>query len=680
MKKLLALALVLSCIQFSFAQSPQKMSYQSVIRDGAGELVVESPVGIQVSILQGSAAGAAVYVETHADTTNLNGLAALEIGTGTLITGTFAAIDWGNGPYFVKTEIDASGGTSYSMSATSELLSVPYALHARTADNVSDLIIQEPLAISLDVVDETSYDFLYPSQNEGGFVATFENTNTGNGDGIKIKLGKQRTEITPSFALTPEELEEAEQIRQLLNAATPTSEKQAILESLIEEGIEGDVVTIIGLALGAGNVIIEVINEGLGLPLNVTAPINTALDYDFGELINVGLGLPLDVGLTINNGLDLPWDITGPINSGLNLPYGVSMPYIGSIEIVPPFPPLEVPGIPVNNGSTVLKIPGIPSNVLKIPTIPDFVIPAIPTIPDSIEIGGVTITVIELTDLEAWGIPDFVLTDLNGEVLSDENEFIRFSDVDDSKMGSIRALNKADWAQNCLNAVFLGKLKRYIRKGVDKRHKIFHIKDETAYKLWDYAHLGVEYSSSFGDYAEWLERADPDERMRAGSIVGVVGGKISKDLTNAEQVMVVSHSPIVLGNVPEEGSTHLGNNIAFVGQVPVKVMGAVHTGDYIIGNPSTPGYGYAKDPAEMSIEEVNLAVGRSWEDSPGEGPKLVNTVVGVHNGDYVNILKSQAQRLETANDRLGSAESKVESLESNMESVLQILSIEANSK
>lgn len=120
-------------MQVSFAQAPQKMSYQSVIRDASNALVTDAAVGIQISIVQGSPAGAAVFVETHAPVTNANGLASVEIGSGTPITGTIAAIDWSNGPFFIKSETDPSGGTNYTLSGTTELLSVPYALYAANA-------------------------------------------------------------------------------------------------------------------------------------------------------------------------------------------------------------------------------------------------------------------------------------------------------------------------------------------------------------------------------------------------------------------------------------------------------------------------------------------------------------------------------------------------------------------
>lgn len=120
-----------------FAQAPEKMSYQAVVIDGNNNLVSSTSVGMQISILQGSASGTAVYVETQTPTSNANGLVSLEIGSGTVVSGTFASIDWANGPYFIKTETDPTGGTNYTITGTSQLLSVPYALYAENAGNGS---------------------------------------------------------------------------------------------------------------------------------------------------------------------------------------------------------------------------------------------------------------------------------------------------------------------------------------------------------------------------------------------------------------------------------------------------------------------------------------------------------------------------------------------------------------
>lgn len=130
--------LVITCLLSisAFAQAPEKMSYQAVVRDAANNLVASSSVGMQISILQGSPSGTAVYVETQTPTSNTNGLVTIEIGGGTLVSGDFSTIDWANGPYYIQTETDPTGSTSYTISGTSQLLSVPYALHAETAQKV----------------------------------------------------------------------------------------------------------------------------------------------------------------------------------------------------------------------------------------------------------------------------------------------------------------------------------------------------------------------------------------------------------------------------------------------------------------------------------------------------------------------------------------------------------------
>ena len=111
------------------------ISTRAVIRDGSGVIIADQQLGLQISILQSSIDGTAVYVETFAPTTNKFGLINLNIGTGAVVSGDFTAIDWSSDSYFVKVEMDIAGGTSYEEYGTSQLLSVPYALHALTAGN-----------------------------------------------------------------------------------------------------------------------------------------------------------------------------------------------------------------------------------------------------------------------------------------------------------------------------------------------------------------------------------------------------------------------------------------------------------------------------------------------------------------------------------------------------------------
>ena len=133
MKKIFTIAAALLMTASVWAQSPEKMSYQAVIRDASNALVATQAVGMQISILQTNATGIAVYVETQTLTTNANGLVSLEIGTGTIVSGDFTTIDWANDTYFIKTETDPIGGTTYTITGTSQLMSVPYALYAKTS-------------------------------------------------------------------------------------------------------------------------------------------------------------------------------------------------------------------------------------------------------------------------------------------------------------------------------------------------------------------------------------------------------------------------------------------------------------------------------------------------------------------------------------------------------------------
>ena len=119
----------------AFAQAPEKMTYQAVIRNNSNALVTNSNVGIKVSILQGGVTGTPVFVETHSATTNVNGLITIEIGGGSALSGTFSAINWASGTYFLKTETDPSGGNNYSLISTSQLLSVPYSFYAKSSND-----------------------------------------------------------------------------------------------------------------------------------------------------------------------------------------------------------------------------------------------------------------------------------------------------------------------------------------------------------------------------------------------------------------------------------------------------------------------------------------------------------------------------------------------------------------
>jgi len=142
MKKIILLIIAIVTFSLSsFGQAPEGFKYQAVVRDAGNTILNNQAVGMRITIQQGSIGGTTVYQETFAPTTNAYGLVNLEIGSGSVVSGTFATIDWSAGPYFMETAVDVTGGTSYAVMGTSQLMSVPYALHANTAENViNDLV------------------------------------------------------------------------------------------------------------------------------------------------------------------------------------------------------------------------------------------------------------------------------------------------------------------------------------------------------------------------------------------------------------------------------------------------------------------------------------------------------------------------------------------------------------
>jgi len=146
-----------------YAQSPQSFKYQAIVRDANGDVLDEQNVSLRISILKTSATGTVIYSETHSEATNNFGLINLNIGTGTPVTGDFSTIDWASDSYFIKVEMDPTGGTSYQAMGTSQLLSVPYALHANTAETATetDPVFGSSVASGITGTDTANWNTAY---------------------------------------------------------------------------------------------------------------------------------------------------------------------------------------------------------------------------------------------------------------------------------------------------------------------------------------------------------------------------------------------------------------------------------------------------------------------------------------------------------------------------------------
>ena len=159
MKKITTLLAALTILLTLQAESPEKISYQAIIRNTKGVLVTNQTVGIRISIYYyNKATPVTMYSETQTPTTNENGLVTIQIGTGDVVSGVFADIDWAARAFYLKTEIDPGGRTSYSITSDTQILSVPYSLHAKNATNAETAQTAQTAAFATEAISAQSVE------------------------------------------------------------------------------------------------------------------------------------------------------------------------------------------------------------------------------------------------------------------------------------------------------------------------------------------------------------------------------------------------------------------------------------------------------------------------------------------------------------------------------------------
>jgi len=161
--------------------------------------------------------------------------------------------------------------------------------------------------------------------------------------------------------------------------------------------------------------------------------------------------------------------------------------------------------------------------------------------------------------------------------------------------------------------------------------------------------IGVTYESGSGDYAEWLPKSNAEEAFLPGQIVGLKYGRITKNLDGASKLMVVSTDPVVLGNMPEKVDGMHYEKVAFLGQVPVYVLGKVNAGDYIIPSGNNDGLGRAVAPDKIIAEDYARVVGVAWSGSTSDAYSLINVAVGMNDGAISKAVVENKNKLEELN-------------------------------
>lgn len=179
----------------------------------------------------------------------------------------------------------------------------------------------------------------------------------------------------------------------------------------------------------------------------------------------------------------------------------------------------------------------------------------------------------------------------------------------------------------------------------------FLIAEWIGYNVNKLSNVGVTYESGAGDYAEWLERSKGVRDLLPGEVVGVKGGKISLNTQDADHYMVVSTRPIVLGNMQAEGSAQY-EKIAFLGQVPVRVIGKVNIGDYLIPSGNNDGFAIAIAPNQLPLAAHRRIIGVAWEAAKDAPLNVVNTAVGINRNSLSPALEQFEADLQATNQKV----------------------------
>ncbi len=181
---------------------------------------------------------------------------------------------------------------------------------------------------------------------------------------------------------------------------------------------------------------------------------------------------------------------------------------------------------------------------------------------------------------------------------------------------------------------------------------------------------GVIYGSKGADYAEWLEKENPEEKYMFGEVVGVKGGKISRNTTDADQVMSISLAPIVLGNMPDENRKDAFEKVGFMGQVPVLTLGDVEVGDFIVASGYNDGYAKAISPENITLQDLKQVIGKAWSSSNGQKASIINVSVGLKTNEWVEILQQQdakIKQLESQVKKINSLQKQIEHIEAKLQ-------------
>jgi hypothetical protein len=641
---------------------PNGMKYQAVARDLSGDVLANQEVFLKIHLQSGEDSSQRHYTETHNPTTNQFGLFSIVIGEGAVEMGIFSEIPWSTDGIWMEIAIKDKEATEYKTISNSKLLAVPYAFHANTATEVTYL--RDP--------------------GEGGghpYWGIFGNTNiasdvhrlgtndnadlimTTNGiarmklssDGVTTNFGNFRVN-SDGFVGGKLEVKNETFLYNNVYMNDPTDENTFSTINYGDFTVESESST---LLTGMLTVDKETdLNSDLRVNNEASTNLSGTLLVDGETDLNSSLSVNNQASTTLSGSLLVgePDNFLGTSNpTTLNGQTTITWLETGVDSIYSSYP-LRVFG---SETGIAIKVwddhPGPDNNWITFFNALDEPVARIE--------GNANVISDAITLIEALLSSHTTVTLLNGETynLNDEvtKSFLKERLFrNDTSIAFAQAYAEALWlavqagvklgitipSASTLadfdDAIFL--LAACIKSLYDAE-KILLTGDQ----------LGANFSSGGADYAEWLIKADPNEFISFGDVVGIKGGVISKTFTDADQFMAITSNPIIVGAMPEKGKENNFKKVALMGQVPVMVYGNVTIGDYILPSGNGDGTAIAVNPNDLRAIDFSKIIGVAWSASDSKKMfNYINTAVGFNSNQMGMVVNNMQNVINTIQEEL----------------------------
>ncbi len=628
--------------QVSQAQTvPRGMKYQAVARNLSGEILANQKSSLKIDLVtvnSGPKASTTYYSETHEVITDMLGLFTLVIGDGKVLNGSFDKVPWSTEDIWMQVAIRDKGQAAFSIISNSRLLAVPYAFHAATANALTN------------------------DKGNSGMVPT------GNSPGVPSQnwslFGNSKTDLLDKLGST--DYADLIIVTNNIERLRITADGNVNIARSLKVGADLTVDSSVylnkidGSTFNYGPFTVDKTS-----PTYLTGTLTVDKATNLNSSLNVNNASPtiLTGNLTVNQATDLKTTLN--VDGGTNLNSSLNVNNASTTSLTGP---LNVGGVSKLNGQVTISatLPADESVITNYPLIVQGSRNGV-----SIKIQGAVPNRNEnfITFWNGNGEARGRIEGFAGTFEPDRSAFINLvndANGQDSNSTASQDPNQPlpatptalqninnNYAFGALNATLtlvqnivkfvinliaciagvgvFGDCDDVAWSGIDMAISAVQF---AGYIAYNQGNPGVAYESGGADYAEWLPRFNKEEPMAFGDVVGVKGGVISKTFSGAEKFMIVSRNPGVIGGMPNADQEMVYEKIAFMGQVPVKVVGKVHREDYILPSGNGDGMAMAVPPAEMHAIDFKRVIGIAWSESDSlKDFNYINTAVGINAND-----------------------------------------------